>query len=77
MKQQKKIRKTHRRIIQEDCLDSWVNTNEYLLSKFSPPSCIISQAPGSMLEFLLKSSFYINIQISNFINYQNSVISEI
>ncbi|CAD8051559.1 unnamed protein product [Paramecium primaurelia] len=55
MKQQKKIRKTHRRIIQEDCLDSWVNTNEYLLSKFSPPSCIISQAPGSMLEFLLKS----------------------
>ncbi|CAD8147749.1 unnamed protein product [Paramecium octaurelia] len=61
MKQQKKIRKTHPRIIQviqiikEDCLDSWVNTNEYLLSKFSPPSCDISQAPGSMLEFLLKS----------------------
>ncbi|CAD8071695.1 unnamed protein product [Paramecium sonneborni] len=55
MKQQKKIRKAQRRIIQEDCLDSWVNTNEYLLTKFSTPSCGIFQAPGSMLEVLLKS----------------------
>ncbi|CAD8153727.1 unnamed protein product [Paramecium octaurelia] len=55
MKQQKKIRKTHRRIIQEDCFDSWVNTNEYLLTKFSAPSCGICQAPGSMLDVLLKS----------------------
>ncbi|CAD8065420.1 unnamed protein product [Paramecium sonneborni] len=61
MKQQKKIRKAQRRIIQviqiikEDCLDSWVNTNEYLLTKFSTSSCGIFQAPGSMLEALLKS----------------------
>ncbi|CAD8159754.1 unnamed protein product [Paramecium octaurelia] len=53
MKQQKKIRKSNRRVIQEDYLDSWVNTNEYLLSKLNIPTSLNSQAPGSMLEILL------------------------
>ncbi|CAD8062296.1 unnamed protein product [Paramecium sonneborni] len=59
MKQQKKIRKINRRVIQviqilkEDSLDSWVNTNEYLLSKLHIPTSLSSQAPGSMLEILL------------------------
>ncbi|CAD8055400.1 unnamed protein product [Paramecium primaurelia] len=59
MKQHKKIRKSNRRVIQviqiikEDYLDSWVNTNEYLLSKLNIPTSLNSQAPGSMLEILL------------------------
>ncbi|CAD8069252.1 unnamed protein product [Paramecium sonneborni] len=60
MKKQKKIRKINRRVIQvtqilkEELLDSWVNTNEYLLSKLDIPTSFNCQAPGSMLEIFLE-----------------------